>query len=324
MFVRPRRPPPRRATATLAAVAAAPLAIVLSASVLDLPPRLAVRWSAGRGVETEPTVLVAALAAGAGLVAVAGVAAVLAGPVLSFLAGRAMVGALSVLAWAAAGAWALLAWAAVVSGDPSTPPPPGAATALLLVLVMAGGRLATSAYGNPACDPAPLPPAADLPRARLPESEPPQWRHDTVSSFFLGAVLWLALAGSALWHGIMVAALVCWAAALMTVLLVRMRLDIDQRGVGLGVWGLRPPAVLPWSRLVEAQAVRLRPLQWGGWGFRVVPARAGVVFLKGPGLVLTLTDGRRLGITLDDPVTPAGLINTHLDRLRSTTSRAAP
>ena len=48
MFVRPRRPPPRRATATLAAVAAAPLAIVLSASVLDLPPRLAVRWSAGR------------------------------------------------------------------------------------------------------------------------------------------------------------------------------------------------------------------------------------------------------------------------------------
>jgi hypothetical protein len=75
--------------------------------------------------------------------------------------------------------------------------------------------------------------------------------------------------------------------------------------------------------VVEAHAVRIRPLQWGGWGFRVIPARTGPIVRKGPGLVLVLTDGRRLGITLDDPVTPAGLINTQLDRLRGADLRGA-
>lgn len=323
-FVRSNRPAPRRAAAALASVTAAPLATMLSALALDLPPRLAVRWSADRAADTEPAVLLAALATGAGLVAVAGVGAVLAFPLCSFLAGRAMVGALAVLAWAAAGVWGSMAATTAVADDPLATSPPGAEAVLLpLVAVMVGSRLATAAYGSPAHDPAPGPPAPDLPRARPSEAEPPQWRHETMSSFFLGAVLWLALVGSALWHGVMVAALVCWFAGLMTVPLVRLRLDVDQRGVGLGVWGLRPVAVLPWSRLVEAHAVRLRPLQWGGWGFRVIPARTGAVLRKGPGLVLTLTDGRRLGVTLDDPLTPAGLINTHLDRLRATTTEAA-
>ena len=51
----------------------------------------------------------------------------------------------------------------------------------------------------------------------------------------------------------------------------------------------------------------------------MIPARVGVVTRKGPGLVLTLTDGRRLGITVDEPLLPAGLVNTHLDRLRAGT-----
>lgn len=81
---------------------------------------------------------------------------------------------------------------------------------------------------------------------------------------------------------------------------------------------------MPWSRVGAAQAALIRPLQWGGWGFRVIPGRLGIVLRKGPGLVLTLTDGRRLGVTLDDPVLPAGLVNAHLDRLRGDPAAPAP
>jgi len=297
---------------------------MLSALVLDLPPRLTVGWSADRPADTASTLLLVLLAVGLGVVAVGGVAAVLVSGGSSFLAGRFQVGVLAVLAWAAASGWWVLAGTAAAAEVPAAPPPPGVGAVLPLVAVLVGGRLATAAYGNPVPDPAPRQPAAGLPRARLPEGEPPRWRHDSMSSFFLGAVLWLAVAGAALEPGLPVAALICWVAGAMTMLLVRMRLDVDDRGVGFGVWGMRPVAVLPWSQLVEAHAVRVRPLQWGGWGFRIIPARTGPLLRKGPGLVLTLTDGRRLGITLDDPVTPAGLINTHLDRLRGARSGAVP
>ena len=256
-----------------------------------------------------------ALAAGLGAVAVAVAGAVLATHGSSFLAGRWLVGAMAVVAWAGAGGWSLFAVTAATDEVPAAPAPPGFEVVLPLVAVLVGARLTSLAYGSPARDPAPRVPAAGLPRAELAAGEPPHWRHDTMSGFFLGAVLGLALVGAGVWHGVMVGALICWVAALLTLVLVRMRVDIDERGFGLSVWGRRPAVVLPWSELVEAHAVRIRPLQWGGWGFRVIPARTGPVLRKGPGLVLILTDGRRLGITLDDPVTPAGLINAHLDRL---------
>jgi hypothetical protein len=302
--------------ATLAVIAVAPAATLVSALVMHLPDRLAFTWAAGRADATVSTPVSATVAATIGVLAVVAAAAVLAAGRGPFLAGRWMVSSLAVLAWAAAGGWTALAVTAAVAEVPAAPPPPGAEAVLPLLAVLLGGRATALAYGSPSHDPHPGPPDAALPRGELARGAPPSWRHDTMSGFFLTAVLGLALVGAVMWRGLTVAALICWVAGLMTVLLVRMRVDVDERGFGLSVWGRRPAVVLPWSELVEAHAVRIRPLQWGGWGFRVIPARTGPVVRKGPGLVLTLTDGRRLGITLDDPVTPAGLINTHLDRLR--------
>lgn len=314
---RPDRPPTARALATLLAVAAAPVGVLVSRALVDLPERLAVHWDARAADATLPTdgLLAAALVAGTAAVAVVAVALTM--PGAPFLARRFAVRMAAAVGGFAAGLWGLLVVTAASAPVPGAPAPPDLEVLVPLVAVLLATGLAGAAYGEPATDPDPPAPAAGLPRADLPGGGPPRWAYESWSGFFLVCVGALLVLGALLYRTVALGAVLAWVMAVLTLLPARLRLTVDARGLSVQAWGRGPAGTVPWSRIVDARAALVRPLQWGGWGFRVIPARAGVVTRKGPGLVLTLTDGRRLGVTLPDPLLPAGLVNAYLDRLRT-------
>ncbi len=296
-------------------VALGPLAVLASALLVDLPAALAVTWDADRPDGSVRTAALCVLATLVGVAAVVLVLVALAAPRSPFLAGRAAVSVAAGVSAAAAGTWGLLVVTTAAAADASTPPAPTVEIAIPLFAVLVAVQLAGAAYGSPPHDPAPPPPAADLPRAPLADGETPGWRHAGWSGFYLAGTGGLVLLGALTWRPLPQVAVLCWVVAVLTAPLLRLRFALDERGFALSV-ALLPAMVIPWDRIVEARPARIRPLQRGGWGFRVIPGRTGIVLRRGPGLVLTLADGRRLGVTLDDPVLPAGLVNAHLDRLR--------
>jgi len=87
---------------------------------------------------------------------------------------------------------------------------------------------------------------------------------------------------------------------------------------------------LPWptthvriDQIAEASVIDLNPIEWGGWGYRgsrKVIGQAAVVLRRGPALRLDLHDGSVFAVTIDDPVTPAALINGQLARPESASS----
>ena len=107
---------------------------------------------------------------------------------------------------------------------------------------------------------------------------------------------------------------VLWIAAPVPLLLglvsARIRVTADRRGLRL-VAGLAGVTVkrIPLDEIVTAEAAEINPAEWGGWGYRVLPGRSALVLRGGRGLVLHLRDGRRFAVTMDDPRTPAALLN---------------
>ena len=52
------------------------------------------------------------------------------------------------------------------------------------------------------------------------------------------------------------------------------------------------------------------PMEWGGWGYRVLPGRSAIVVAGGPGIVVQRTNGTLFAVTLPEPELPAALLTT--------------
>ncbi len=107
-------------------------------------------------------------------------------------------------------------------------------------------------------------------------------------------------------------AFVLLAMAPILLLFAEITVTVDRRGLRVAFGPLRwPVRRLPLASIAQAEAIDVRPMQWGGWGYRWAPGRAatGVVLRAGPGLKVTLTDGRAFVVTVDDPDYAAGLLN---------------
>ncbi|MEU1821817.1 hypothetical protein ABZ502_05085 [Streptomyces abikoensis] len=173
----------------------------------------------------------------------------------------------------------------------------------------------------PATEPAP----ADAARLPLAESESASWTRVAGGRAQVGvgaitlvsAVLIGFVAG---WP----AALICAAFGVPLVLLCRVRVSADRRGITV------TPAVLPWPRLnvplerIEEAGHRsvdaLRDL--GGWGYKAHPGVSGIVLRSGDAISARLTNGSEFVVTVDDAATAAALLNTLADRERSIGGRA--
>ncbi|MDX2915844.1 DUF1648 domain-containing protein [Streptomyces griseiscabiei] len=161
-------------------------------------------------------------------------------------------------------------------------------------------------------------------RLALGPQERAAWSRNSVSLGFVAAVPAVALVASAVTHSL-AGGLTAWAvlvpATLVTglaVLLGALRVTVDHHG--LTVASLLVPALrrrVPLERVESAVRRDIRPLEYGGWGYRVRPAATAVVLRGGPALVLRLTGGREFAVTVDDADTAAALLNTLADRRRT-------
>lgn len=81
---------------------------------------------------------------------------------------------------------------------------------------------------------------------------------------------------------------------------VRVRVDDDAIRVAYGPWRW-PTLVIGWERVVEVEAVAVRPREHGGWGLRFVPGRGWAEVLRaGEGLSISRHDQRPFVVTVDD------------------------
>jgi hypothetical protein len=130
----------------------------------------------------------------------------------------------------------------------------------------------------------------------------------------VGTVIALRGSGAPTWVGWFVAAVGVAAGVLAwLVSSLEARLTSETFTVAFGPLGW-PRRVIALSDVAEASAIVVEPMQWGGWGYRWIPwARASAaVIRRGPGIALTLRDGRQFAVTVDDAVNGAKLTSAAL------------
>lgn len=116
----------------------------------------------------------------------------------------------------------------------------------------------------------------------------------------------------------------CLAAGLMilygTLAFVHVAVRVDRYAVDVrcGHIGV-PRRHIPLSHVVDADFVpRVTPRQWGGWGCRWRPEQGtAVVVRRGEGLTVTLGDGGRFTVTVDDAATAVRVIRARLGERES-------
>ena len=193
---------------------------------------------------------------------------------------------------------------------------PDAAAAVLpvwvLPLSLAVGALAGLAGYRTA--PRPAVPVAGPPPAlplAVATTERVSWSRRVAAPWARPVALLLGAAGGgiALLDGPVPVALVAVLVAGTALVLGSARVTVDRRGltVALGLLG-RPRVHVPAEDVVSATTADVAPVQFGGWGYRVVPGGRGIIVLGGPAVVVTQRSGRRLTVTVDDPGTAAGLL----------------
>jgi Protein of unknown function (DUF1648) len=70
-------------------------------------------------------------------------------------------------------------------------------------------------------------------------------------------------------------------------------------------------------KIVQAEAIYVKPRAWGGWGYRGslrLFKRAAVVLRGGPGIRLQLSGGAQFAVTIDHPEDAVALLNAYASR----------
>lgn len=103
-----------------------------------------------------------------------------------------------------------------------------------------------------------------------------------------------------------------WLVVLLLLLLfpatTAFRVTVDRDGLtwrsALGV----PRGRVPLADVAEVSVVQVRPGDFGGYGIRSVPGATAIVTRHGSALQVRRVSGRRLVLTVDDPLTAAGVL----------------
>lgn len=193
----------------------------------------------------------------------------------------------------------------------------------VMVLVMLGvGALAAAGAWVVAGSPPPPDPTRpgidagpDIEPVELRADEHPVW-HEHLTSGLLTAItvamvvvgLGLLTVNTLLGALVVVTGLCCAPLASVTAV-------VDGRGLAVrfGPFGW-PVKRIALATIAAVHAGDIEPLQWGGWGYRMMPGRSAVVLRRGPGLMLELTDGRAFAVTVDRPEPGAALLEAYRRR----------
>jgi len=99
--------------------------------------------------------------------------------------------------------------------------------------------------------------------------------------------------------------------ALLVVTFAFVRVDVDDRAVriALGPLGL-PKRKLPIRKITGAGAIEIRPLAYGGWGWRIRPGRRSYMIRGGPAIRIERPNGVAVIVTVDDAPEGAAVIDS--------------
>ncbi|MFZ2503384.1 MAG: hypothetical protein WAW88_12000 [Nocardioides sp.] len=171
---------------------------------------------------------------------------------------------------------------------------------------------------------APVDVPADAPRLGLaPDETVAIHRREHAPVFLAVGLLLGALIGAVAWFSASAAWLVAGVLAVgLGVATHRYTVSVGVPGVVVR-WGLLgwPKVAISLDRIASAHAVEIKPMEWGGWGYRgslKLFGKAAVVTRRGPGLRLDLHDGGLFLVTMSDPEEAAGLLNDLVARTATT------
>ena len=283
----------------------------------EMPDRMPVWWALDQSVvATADTTIVSV---GCVLVGLLAAVAALAGDRLGFFSQRLLLVGLAAASGLVSGLWWTdmgLVLNAGAFADPELIPAPGWELWWPVVWTVMLGLAALLTCGQPPTVTTDVPPDPDTPRVTLPDDEPVVWQCDLVAIGFGALAGMLCIAGASSYRANPAVATFCWVLALIALAFARTRIRIDESGVRLCPWGLPAPVIARYDTIVDARAESVRPLRWRGRGYRMLPGATGWIPRTRLGLVLSLADGRRLGIAMDQAEVAAGIVNSMLDRQR--------
>jgi hypothetical protein len=91
----------------------------------------------------------------------------------------------------------------------------------------------------------------------------------------------------------------------------RLRVSVDRRGLRVVSSLFRLPIKqVALTEVASARSESIRPLEWGGWGYRIMPGRSAVVLTSGPAIVVERHNGTLFAVTVPQPDLPAALLTT--------------
>jgi hypothetical protein len=91
----------------------------------------------------------------------------------------------------------------------------------------------------------------------------------------------------------------------------RLRVSVDRRGLRVVSSIFRLPIKqVAITEVASARSESIRPLEWGGWGYRIMPGRSAVVLTSGPAIVVERHNGTLFAVTVPQPDLPAALLTT--------------
>lgn len=122
---------------------------------------------------------------------------------------------------------------------------------------------------------------------------------------------WMAVAGSDEWW---ILALILLGTVLLLASFLAFRIRIDAAGLEARSMLGWPRIRVPAAEIASVEVATIDPLgDFGGWGLRWGRRRLGIVLRSGEGLLITRTDGRLIGITLDDAEAAGATLASHPD-----------
>ncbi|MQY13850.1 hypothetical protein SRB5_40060 [Streptomyces sp. RB5] len=187
------------------------------------------------------------------------------------------------------------------------------------VLLLAGA--ATGALAWRLTDSGPRPePAQHVSALQLADGEVASWSRTMVSRALLIPTALVTLGGLfTVFIGPWQAGVVLLVVGLLCAPLAALRVTVDRRGLTVASTVLpRPRLAVPLGGIVGADSVRVDAMgDFGGWGYRILPNRRGIMLRSGEALAVRTTGGREYVVTVDDSTTGAALLNGLVDRQAS-------
>ncbi len=115
----------------------------------------------------------------------------------------------------------------------------------------------------------------------------------------------LALVVTPIWAGLMVAI------AILIVIFAFVRVDANENGVAIALGPIgRPRRKIAIDRLTGAGAFEVRPMAYGGWGWRIRPGRRAYIIRGGPAIRIERANGVAVIVTVDDAPQGAAVIES--------------